>query len=367
MPSTTWSPVFDPKDTASAIEFALDKNQMEGVFTSRARERFGENVQLKDLRIEVLRRHSNRCVLRYRINAFDRRHEKDVQWGVIGKVVRVELGEKVYHNMQQLWENGFSRHAKDRISMPEPLEFLPHLSMLLQEEVPGFAMRAIMRQSVQPEHLRQVARTLAKLHKCPISPGRLFKVRDHLMRCHPKHEFLSLACPELSPTIDYIVEQAYRIEAALSDIEHTPLHGDFHLGQVHLENGQAWLVDFDALSYGDPASDLGNLMVFLTDKARRKPEVNALIEAFLDEYFSVMDRKIAARIPLYEGLTRLRRACKALRLQDEGWQHKVKRMVEQGKASVDEMTRKHRLSGRRPSFAGAKRGAEEKELIADVV
>ncbi len=337
MASVTLSSVFKLKDTASAIEIALDKKSMETVFTSRMRERFGENLQIKDLRIEVLRRHSNRCVLRYRINAIDPDRAGEVQWGVIGKVLRAELGEKVYNNMRQLWVNGFSREAEDHISMPEPIEFLSPLCMLLQEEVPGLAGRTLVRQSAQKEHLRQVARTLAKLHKCPILPDKLSKVRDHLLRCHPKHEFLSLACPELAPSIDYIVEQAYRIEANFGDIELTPLHGDFHLGQVHLENGCVWLIDFDALSYGDPAADLGNIMVFLKDKARKNPEINALIKAFLDEYFSRMNRNIAARIPLYEGLTHLRRACKSLRLQEAGWQQRAGRMVEHGKAAIEEM------------------------------
>jgi hypothetical protein len=197
---------------------------------------------------------------KHRINAFDPEGATEVQWRVIGKVLNAKLGEMLFDNMRQLWLNGFSRCAEDGISMPEPLEFLPRLGMLLQEEVPGLSVKALLKQSAQKEHFRQVARTLAKLHKCPIVPSRIFKVREHLLRCRPAHEFLSLACPELAPSIDYIVERAYEIEAALGDIKLTPVHADFHLGQVHLENGHAWLMDFDVLGYGDPATDLGNLL-----------------------------------------------------------------------------------------------------------
>lgn len=354
------------KDRSNAIEIALDKEQMQPVFASKIKERFDAGLQVQDISIEVLRRHSNRCVLRYRIDAFDPQRAKYFQWNVIGKVLRADLGEKVFDNMQQLWGNGFARDAEDGISIPEPLEFIPTLSMLLQEEVPGLPVRTLIRQTAQKEHFRQVARILAKLHKCPIVPSKIFKVRDHLMRCHPKHEFISLACPELAPSIDYIVDQAYRIEANFHDLEFTPLHGDFHLGQVHLEEDHAWLIDFDALSYGDPASDLGNLMVFLKDKVRRNSEVNDLINVFLDEYFLVMDRGIAARMPLYEALTHLRRACKSLRLQEEGWEQRVKRMVEQGVVSINEMLKSQKLADYRDLLVDSNNGSETSKLSVAV-
>ena len=138
-----------------------------------------------------------------------------------------------------------------------------------------------------------MARTLAKLHQCTFIPSRLFRVREHLLRCHPAHEFLLLACPELASSIEYIARRAFEIEAALGDLKLAPVHADFHLGQVLLENSHTWLIDFDVLSYGDPASDLGNLLVFLKSKAETNPEIEELVRAFFEEYFSIMDRKIA--------------------------------------------------------------------------
>jgi hypothetical protein len=52
-----------------------------------------------------------------------------------------------------------------------------------------------------------------------------------------------------------------------------------------------------------------------------------------------MDHRIAARIPLYQGLTHLRRACKCLRLQEKGWREKVQRMVEQGVKTIQNMSK----------------------------
>jgi tRNA A-37 threonylcarbamoyl transferase component Bud32 len=335
------------EDTLHAIENALDKNLMQAVFAAKMQQRFGKSMQVNGLHLEVIQRHTYRCVLRYHIDAFDPERAQEVQWRVIGKVLKPDLGEMLFDNMRQLWMNGFSRAAADGISIPEPIEFIPSISMLLQEEVPGLSIKMLLKQSAQKEYFRQLARALAKLHKCPIVPSRIFKVKEHLLRCHPSHEFLALACPELAPSINRLVGQAYDIEAAFGNIELAPVHADFHLGQVHLENGHAWLIDFDVLSYGDPATDLGNLLVFMKSKARTNPEIGGLIEVFLEEYFSLMDRRIAVRIPLYEGLSYLRRACKCFRLQEEGWREQTQYLIEQGLAAIETMAESYGVYRRR--------------------
>ena len=97
-----------------------------------------------------------------------------------------------------------------------------------------------------------------------------------------------------------------------------------------MDGDRAYLIDFDALSYGDPAADLGNVLVFLKGKARKMDGIPKLIDVFLDEYFQHMDSAIADRVPLYEGITHLRRACKRLRLQTPRWEKKIKRMIGAG-------------------------------------
>jgi tRNA A-37 threonylcarbamoyl transferase component Bud32 len=335
MSSIPWTP--SRPDKLYTLDLALDPQQMQDTFTSLARTRFGEAVEVRHVGIEVLRRRNQRCVIRYHVKTFDSQQQRLVDWRVIGKVYKANRGECVFRSMLQLWEDGFSRRASDGISIPEPLDFSSSLCMLFQEEVPGMPAKTLIKQLPEPLLLRQLARTLAKLHQSPLMPDKPMTVKDHLRRCHPSHKFLSLAFPALEAKIDYIVKQALKIEAAFDDIRFTPIHGDFHLGQVHLENGHTWLIDFDALGYGDPAVDLGNVLVFLKGKARQISNIDGLIQAFFDEYFSVMERAIAQRIPLYEALTHLRRACKCLRLQERGWERRVTHMIKQSVACLDQM------------------------------
>jgi hypothetical protein len=324
------------REQLQTLDAAVDKEKVKTVFTRLMQEHGDKNYGILDINIEVLRCRSKRCVLRYCIDAFDIDLQQEFTWRVIGKVLRPEVGEEIFAKMQQLWAHGFARGSQDGISMPEPLGYIPSLCLLLQEEVLGTPLKELFKQGIiEKEHSQHLARTLVKLHTLPMMPGRLFTVRDHLARCHPKYEFLSLACPELTHAVYHIVDKAYGIELEFGDIQRAAIHGDFHPGQVHMQNGYAWLIDFDTLNHSDPAADLGNLLVFLKSKARKSPVILEFIQTLIEEYFSVMDRQIAERLPMYEGLTYLRRACKCLRLQKEGWRQRARQLVESGVASID--------------------------------
>src|SRR5262249_3336319 len=156
----------------------------------------------------------------------------------------------------------------------------------------------LVKREPDPDHFRIVARALAKLHRCPLPPGVPRGVDELMLRCHPRHPFLPLAFPELAETLDGIVERARALASALAPLPVTPVHGDFHLGQVHIGAGRACLVDFDALGFADPASDLGNVLVFLADKVRREPGLSPMLEEFRDTYTEHAETWPWPRVPL---------------------------------------------------------------------
>ncbi|MCG8605013.1 phosphotransferase [bacterium] len=318
------------KEGLSTLDSAMDEGVMRDALLPIVKDRLGDDRHIRELNCDVLRSRSKRCVLRYRLRLSDSRNSRSVEWNLIGKVFRPHFGEKIFNNMRNLWKNGFSGDAVDGISMPEPIAFLSQLNLLVLQEIPGLPIKTVLKERPQAEPARQLARALAKLQSCQVELEKTFSIREHLMRCHPKHGVLSFACPELEPLIDFIVERAYAIGADFVDSDRYLLHGDLHLGQMHVLNGKAWLIDFDSMSHGDPAADLGNVLVFMKSKAQKDSTMHKLIDVFLEEYFEYMDPGIAARIPLYESLTHLRRACKSLRLQREGWRQRAKRMVEEG-------------------------------------
>jgi hypothetical protein len=323
-------------DKLYTLETALDREKMFDVFAQLADEHWGQKSDVYDLRIEIMRRRNQRCVIRYIAGLYGRREARRSQWRVVGKVYKANRGESVFELMKTLWQNGFSRYTYDGISMPEPIAFSSPLCLLFQEEVPGVPIKNLMKaEPAKTQPIRLLARTLAKLHQTPIVPGEAYAIGDHLMRCHPRYPFLCLAYPELEPKIEYIIRRAREFEARNGKIQLAPVHGDFHLGQVHIQGEKSWLIDYDAVCYADPAADIGNLMVFLKGKAKREPEMRAQVDAFQEEYYSIMGSDIAKRVPLYEALTHVRRACKCLRYQEKSWRHKVEKMIDQGIECID--------------------------------
>ena len=292
-----------------SLEVALDGERMKTVLEPHARARFGAGFVIEAIDIAVRRRHVNRYVVRYAIRG---------RTGARGRA------------------HGFGRGAADRVAIPRPIDYLPELALQIQEEVGGSSVRDLLKRGPDPRHFTAAGRALAKLHRCSVSLGPPRNVEDHLARCHPRHPVLAEASDAWAEAVGRIVAGARRVEPRFGAVVATPVHGDFHLGQVHVAGERAWLIDLDTVGMADPASDLGNLLVFLEDKARRRAAVAPLMEAFLDAYFAAgMDRGILARVPLYQALTHLRRACKSLRRGCDGWQDRIRGMLDLGVAAIE--------------------------------
>lgn len=320
----------------AALDFALDGQMVRPLLEMAAKEYWGTTVQVENVAVKIIRSRSSRCVICYNIDIYDSVTKLRKQVGIFGKVFRPRRGEKTFELMEQLWEHGFDAKSKDGIFIPDPMYFFSDKCLMLQEKIPGLPAKDLLK--IDPSNynnMRIVVRTIAKLHRTPIVPGRNYTVQDHLQRCHPRYPFLAMACPELEEKIEFIVQGALQLTQKYACIEPCATHGDFHLRQIHIEKENAWLIDFDAMCYADPAADIGNLLVFLKSKAQRHRRHWVYIEEFVDEYISIMGPDILKRVPIYEALTHLRRACKVLRFQKKNWRKIVTEMIDSGAACIE--------------------------------
>ena len=316
---------FYGSDKLFTLKDASDPARMRDVLASELASELGPDSRLERVDVEVLRRRKQRCVLRYRLHVESTGGRREIP--LIGKVYKGDHGEQVTGLMREMWRQGFDRGAADRISIPEVAAYLPRLALLLQEEIGGQPVKAFLSEPGAERALRQMAVGLVKLHRSPVRVGAPFTMQDHLRRCHPRPQVLRERCPEMRPAID---------EIQYSSFEPGLIHGDFHMGQVHVSPERTWLIDFDAVCVADPAADLGNILVFLKGKARKVPSAPLLVDAFLDEYFQHMPSEILTRVPLFEAITHLRRACKRLRFQEDGWQKKARRFIDDSLESLAE-------------------------------
>ena len=328
---------FYGSDKLFTLKDASDSEIMMPILWESLRHRFAGDAEIASLDIEMLRRRKQRSVLRYRLHyqAGGARQEMSL----IAKVFKADHGEPVAHFMDDLWRNGFDRNATDKIPIPEVIAYLPEKSLLIQEEIGGRAVKEYLNTPEDERSIRQMARGLAKLHRSPVRVGHEYRMEDHLRRCHPRPSLLRERCPNLRPAIDELLAEFHRLDEAWRHHPTTLIHGDFHMGQVHVDETHTWLIDFDAVAVADPAADLGNIVVFLKGKERKVPNALYLVDAFLDEYFKEMPSEIHQRIALFEAVTWLRRACKRLRFQKEGRERRASRFIEASLESLSTVGR----------------------------
>jgi tRNA A-37 threonylcarbamoyl transferase component Bud32 len=314
-------------DMLLTFDATVDTSVMREVLAPIVAAQHDDAVRIQELEVDILRRRPWRGVLRYRMQLANGSAGALQPFNLIGKVFVEGQGDPVYRKMESLWDAGFARNPADAVSMPRAHTFVSDLQLLVQEEVPGRSVKDALRLEASPRTVRQVAQGLIKLHGCDFVPPRRFRMREHLDRLALRFPILERACPDLMADIDDIVRSAAEMESRHGEEIFTVTHGDLHLGQVWVEGEQVFLIDFDALADGDPAADLGSLLVSMKAKTKKMDTGAALVDALLDEYFQHMDSSIADRVPVYEAITHLRRAGKRPSTPDARWKKKVRRMV----------------------------------------
>jgi aminoglycoside phosphotransferase (APT) family kinase protein len=228
------------------------------------------------------------------------------------------------------------------VHIPQPYGYISHLRLLLMEEVPGRPLKSLVkRKAASPHDMHLYAAGLAKLHRSAAIPSIPFSVDDHLaVRCDGRHEALARAFPDIAPQVRSVVDRARQLETRLA-APLTAVHGDFHLGQVHLSDGHAWILDLDPLHFGDPAYDVAMVFVMLKHLQRKIDDaayIRSLRDAFIGAYFAQQSYDIAERVPLHAALIHLKRACKRFRYQDEpGWQDTVRLQIGEAAACMNRM------------------------------
>jgi len=317
---------------------AVDQRHLRTLLDSVAEKRFGSPCEVTVVSAEPC----GRRAFLYSARLSKAGSPEKVPWRVIGKVYETpEAGQRSFEVMRALWEQGFAPGAPAAVRIPEPYGYVPDLRLLLMEEALGAPLKKLVKKSLaRPDHMRLLARALLTLHRSGPIFTQPFTIEHHLaIRCGSLHEALAEAYPDLADAIQRIVQAARESETRVGYGAFTLAHGDFHLGQVHVEAERIWILDLDPLHVGDPAYDVAMVFVALKQceqKTGASSYIHGLRDAFVSAYFSDADWDIAGRVPLHEALIHLKRACKRLRWQDEaGWQDLIPLQIRQSVACLE--------------------------------
>lgn len=276
--------------------------------------------EIASVKVEIVNyRPEIRCTTRYRLDCGSR------ALTLFGKAF-ASGGEEIYQRMAHLWQR--SRQRPSEFPMPRPLAYNDEVKTIWQEELPGKPLAEIINRGNYRELIAQAARRLVFIHQSDAPTSTRITMKEHLEEIEKKVAKLNQAFPEMQP---WLQRTAQTLAQSLTHLSFAPellIHGDFHLRQLMVHNGQVALFDFDEFAIGDPAQDLANFVADLhsqpSDGGLAKAIGATLIEAYSQENGW---RVPADRLAWHSGIQFVTRAYRAWLQQKPGLEKKVRDFV----------------------------------------
>ncbi|MDC0742363.1 phosphotransferase family protein [Polyangium mundeleinium] len=215
-------------------------------------------MDVRRARVHSLRSSRNRPISCYALVCVDGDTGARTRKILLGKGYRREDGARIFAFMQALWQSGFG--ADPWLTIPEPVAYVPEISLLLQGRAPGKALfHEIDRATPSLDHVREAARWLAKMHATPVAAPLVPLAQDAREALRHAHA-LRTGFPRFAPRIDRIAERVVSSLHSLGASPRTLCHGDFQPKNIHVSRGRVTVIDFDHARLSHPARDVGHFI-----------------------------------------------------------------------------------------------------------
>lgn len=179
----------------------------------------------------------------------------------------------------------------------------------LMEDVGGTSLDAYDASTAGAEY-RLAGRLIAAFHAAPVEVADSHDPDAEIALIAPWVALAGAVFPGLATTF---VTAESRVRALLDRCRSFPqrlIHRDFHEKQVLLRGGRAILIDFDTVTMGDAAQDLGNFLAHLDLRELHQGVAAATpMAAFLDGYGTDFAGDLVRRTQAHRAATLLRLAC----------------------------------------------------------
>jgi aminoglycoside phosphotransferase (APT) family kinase protein len=219
----------------------------------------------------------------------------------IGKLGRTERAEVLHRTLTLLRNAGFQ--PPSRMTVPEPIAYLPERGLVLQEKVPGRQATDLLLQSSGRACFAAAdcARWLAALHECPVPASPAAIDVDAISRWARE---LGEAQPDDAGRVDAIANAVLEeLTKPISDVR--PSHGDFHPMNIFIAGTQRITgIDIDKFAAREPEADIGWFLmqtsVFGFFKTGTFASTGTARRAFVQCYEAETGRSLRARrVALY--------------------------------------------------------------------
>jgi Phosphotransferase enzyme family len=195
----------------------------------------------------------------------------------------------IYYRLVWMWN--YTRD-KDVFLMPPLAGYSDDIKTFWQCELEGTPLLDLITSANYGTLLEKVARRLHFLNQCGIPCPARETNQEQLKEVNKKSKKLSLAFPELQARLSKLLSE---LGTALLGLEPAPqwvVHGDFHLRQMLVHQGEVALFDFDECSLGDPVEDLAHFIVDLYTYSLEPDFIEAVSQTFVATYSEHSDWRV---------------------------------------------------------------------------
>jgi hypothetical protein len=234
-----------------------------------------------DINVEIVRyKPGKRCTICYDLNWAAAGCSQPIS--LFGKLFVDHKGRAVYQWMMRLWQRSLAR--PDAFGVAQPLGYQDEIQIAWQAALPGVPLLDLINGPDEAMLIRAVARGLADLHRSELAPPARQTIGDHLAAAHEEATELMKAYPLLTPTLQTLLTSIERSAPVLPSVDERPIHRDFHIKQLLVQDGKLFIFDFDDFSTGDPMQDLAFFIVDLHYRDLKPGLVNRLASTLFHTY-----------------------------------------------------------------------------------
>ncbi len=222
------------------------------------------------------------CDTRYRLYSIRYGYENPLE--IYGKTYRDFRGQEMYKNISKFIQAAMQNdHA---FVTARPLGYSGKIKTLWLEAVDAEPLKRLISRTKNLELLEKTGASLAWLHQQSITEKSVKQRRVFATEFIRKTQKLARAYPRVRKLLLPLTVRLNAGTPKSSAKDLRQIHGKFKLKQIYSNQGKIYLLNLDALRYGDPTKDLACFLIDLNLCGFPRPWLNSMIDAFLDGYAS---------------------------------------------------------------------------------
>ncbi len=246
----------------------------------------------KRLKFEVVRyKPEKRAVVKITSRAVNLKDHSKKPFTVYLRTFCDDRGVWVFQTMRDL---GLKLASNPNVTVPRALGYLDEKKYLLIEGLEGTPLNELMQASNRQGSIIRAAQALAVLHRLNGIKVFVRNTKNLMTDAGATGETVMHMVPELTDSIRSILTKLQELEIGDGQGENGFVHGDFHCGQLLIQDNTTAVLDFDRSFLGERMIDVGNFCanLYILGRQNRWNNTQELVDSYVLHYEKAVDLKL---------------------------------------------------------------------------